>query len=564
MRTFGTIRLVRGAWEIEAEPHVALRLKRVFGKVAIGARGALRLGDNDENARDLVWFLDRYPMVVDDRRYLERRAAQHTGRIDAIEGLLAGRYEPPEFDLALPPRRYQRLAAEVILRGGSLLLADDVGLGKTVTAICTFTDRRTLPALVVTLAHLPRQWEHEIKTFAPHLSTHVIKKTAPYDVRGKSGKLPDVVIANYHKLSGWAEVLSGFVRSVVFDEAQELRHRDSAKYQAAARIARAAHVRTGLSATPIYNYGGEIYNVLDVLRPGCLGAREEFLREWCVDQGASPLIAEPRAFGTWAREQGLVLRRTRADVGRELPKLVKVPHHVDADPQVLDRIGSSAAELAKIILSYGGAQGQERKARFAASESLDAMLRQATGIAKAAFVADFVRLLVESGEKVVLFGWHREVYALWLDRLADLRPALYSGTESPTQKEAARQRFLDGDTPVLIMSLRSGAGLDGLQHACRTVVFGELDWSPGVHEQCVGRVHRDGQKEPVVAYFLVAEHGSDPVIADVLQLKRAQVDGLRDPLGSLVEAIDTGEERVRKLAESYLRQRVAEPRAAAG
>ncbi len=561
MRTFGTIRLVRSAWEIEAEPHVALRLKRVFGKVATGARGALRLGDTEENARDLVWFLDRYPMAVEDRKYLERRAEQHRGRIDAIEGLLAGRYEPPDFDLALPPRRYQRLAAEVILRGGSLLLADDVGLGKTVTAICTFTDRRTLPALVVTLAHLPRQWEHEIRTFAPNLSTHVLKRATPYDLRDKRGRLPDVVIANYHKLSGWAEVLSGFVRSVVFDEAQELRHRDSAKYQGAARIARAAHVRTGLSATPIYNYGGEIYNVLDVLRPGCLGAREEFLREWCVDQGASPLIAEPRAFGTWAREQGLVLRRTRADVGRELPRLVKVPHHVDADPHVLDRIGSSAAELAKIILS----QGQERTARFAASESLDAMLRQATGIAKAAFVADFVRLLVESGEKVVLFGWHREVYALWLDRLADLRPALYSGSESPTQKEAARQRFLDGDTPVLSMSLRSGAGLDGLQHACRTVVFGELDWSPGVHEQCVGRVHRDGQKEPVVAYFLVAEHGSDPVIADALQLKRAQVDGLRDPLGSIVEAIDTaGEERVRRLAESYLRQRGGEPRAVAG
>jgi hypothetical protein len=248
-------------------------------------------------------------------------------------------------------------------------------------------------------------------------------------------------------------------------------------------------------------------------------------------------------------------------VGRELPKLIKVPHHVDADPHVLDRIGSSAAELAKLILaSHGGGPGESveaRRAKFSASEKLDAMLRQATGIAKAAFVADFVRLLVESGEKVVLFGWHREVYALWLDRLADLKPALYSGTESATQKEAARQRFLGGETPILIMSLRSGAGLDGLQGVCRTVVFGELDWSPGVHEQCIGRVHRDGQQEPVAAYFLVADHGSDPVIADVLQLKRAQVDGLRDPLAPLVEPLegDSAESRVRKLAEEYLRQR---------
>lgn len=550
------MRLTRGAWEVEAEPHVAIRFKRVFGKVAVSSRGTLRLGDTEENARDLLWFLERYPMEVPDRKHLERRAMQQRARIDAIEGLLDGRYEPRDFELALTPRKYQRLAADMLLRSGTLLLADDVGLGKTATSICTFTDPRTRPALVVTLAHLPKQWESEIKAFAPDLVTHVIKKSQPYDLR-RNGKLPDVIITNYHKLSGWQEVLSSFVRSVVFDEAQELRHRGSNKYEAAARISRAAHYRLGLSATPIYNYGGEIYNVLDVLRPGCLGSQEEFLREWCVDHGASPKIEDPRAFGTWSREQGLILRRTRADVGRELPKLVKVPHHVDADPHVLDRIGSSAAELAKIILGYNSALSQlDRQKKFEASERLDAMLRQATGVAKAAFVADFVRLLVESGERVVLFGWHREVYSLWLDRLSDLAPALYSGSESPTQKELARKRFLDGETPILIMSLRSGAGLDGLQHACRTVVFGELDWSPGVHEQCIGRVYRDGQPEPVVAYFLVAEHGSDPVIADVLQIKKAQVDGVRDPLGALVETLDGGEDRVKKLATEYLRQRV--------
>jgi SNF2 family DNA or RNA helicase len=557
MRTFGTIRMHRGAWEIEAEPHVAIRFKRIFGKVAVTARG-LRLGDTEENARDLLWFLDRYPMEVEDRKHLERRAQQHRARIDAIESLLAGKFEPTEFELALQPRKYQRLAADVLLRGGSLLLADDVGLGKTATSICTFTEPKTRPTLVVTLAHLPKQWELEIKKFAPALTTHVIKKSQPYDLR-RDGKLPDVIITNYHKLAGWQEVLSSLVRSVVFDEAQELRHRGSAKYDAASKIAHAAHFRLGLSATPIYNYGGEIYNVLDVLRPGCLGSQEEFLREWCLDAGhGAPKIEDPRAFGTWAREQGLILRRTRADVGRELPKLVKVPHHVDSDPHVLDRIGSSAAELAKIILGYGSgavlAQHDNRK-RFEASERLDVMLRQATGVAKAAFVADFVRLLVESGEKVVLFVWHREVYSLWMDRLNDLSPVLYTGTESPTQKEEARRKFIAGESSILIMSLRSGAGLDGLQDVCRTCVFGELDWSPGVHEQCVGRVYRDGQKEPVVAYFLISEHGSDPAIADVLQVKRAQVDGMRDPRAALVEALDGGEERVRRLATDYLRQR---------
>jgi hypothetical protein len=96
---------------------------------------------------------------------------------------------------------------------------------------------------------------------------------------------------------------------------------------------------------------------------------------------------------------------------------------------------------------------------------------------------------------------------------------------------------------------------DGEQRACRTVVFGELDWSPGVHEQCVGRVYRDGQKEPVMAYYLIAEHGADPVIADVLQVKKAQADGIRDPHADLIGSLDIGTGNVRRLAEQFLEQR---------
>jgi SNF2 family DNA or RNA helicase len=83
-------------------------------------------------------------------------------------------------------------------------------------------------------------------------------------------------------------------------------------------------------------------------------------------------------------------------------------------------------------------------------------------------------------------------------------------------------------------------------------VFGELDWSPGVHEQCIGRVHRDGQTEKVVAYYLVSDRGSDPVVADVLGLKRAQIEGVRDPDASLIEKLETGGGHARRLAEAYL------------
>jgi hypothetical protein len=92
-----------------------------------------------------------------------------------------------------------------------------------------------------------------------------------------------------------------------------------------------------------------------------------------------------------------------------------------------------------------------------------------------------------------------------------------------------------------------------LQKVCRTVVFGELDWSPGVHSQCVGRVYRDGQEDPVVAYFLLSDEGSDPVISDALGLKKTQIEGVVDPTAELTENVESPENGIRRLAEAVMR-----------
>jgi len=302
----------------------------------------------------------------------------------------------------------------------------------------------------------------------------------------------------------------------------------------------------GLRSTPIYNYGAEFFHVVDVLIPGCLGTYDEFLREWCGDEQR---LKDSREFGAYLRREGIMLRRTRADVGRELPALTKVGHEIEADPAALARVKGNAVALARVILANNERYKGER---MHAAGEFDMLMRQATGVAKAPFVAEFVRILVESGQPVVLFGWHREVYSIWMERLADLNPVLYTGSESPAQKQAAKDAFCRGDSKVLIISLRSGAGLDGLQEVCSTVVVGELDWSPGVVEQCIGRVHRDGQTKPVMAYFLLAAEGSDPIVADVLGIKREQIEGVRNPAIGMAERVDAGENQIRRLAAQYL------------
>jgi len=372
-----------------------------------------------------------------------------------------------------------------------------------------------------------------------------------------TSEVPDVIIINYHKLSGWAGTLAGHCKTVIFDEVQELRRgKKSDKGSAAYHIAERATYRVGLSATPIYNYGGEFHAVLEALRPGALGTWSEFAQEWCGGYtGDKARIHDPKAFGTYVRDAGMMIRRTRADVGRELPALTNVPHHIDCDSDAIKRIEDNATELARVIMASHG--DTERGEKFRASEELSNLVRQATGIAKAPFVAEFVKMLLESGEKVLLYGWHRTVYDIWTERLKAHNPLLYTGSESSAAKERAKQAFLEHGTNLLIMSLRSGAGLDGLQDVCRTVVFGELDWSPGVHEQCAGRIHRDGQADPVFAYYLIAEDGSDPIVADVLGVKKGQIAGLRDPNGNLVEKLDVGGDHIERLAERYLQRRRA-------
>jgi len=559
-RTFGTITFAKTErrWLIRCEPHVRLRLKRVFERVHKGSHDTIGLSDTIENARELAWFLERYPMqmAAPDRAHLNARAAAHREKETLIATILARGYRPRRFTLAVPAREYQAVAADLALRTGILLIADDLGTGKSCSVITALTDPATRPALVVTLAHLPRQWVEELQKFAPALRVHVLKKGTPYDL---GEPFPDVIIANYHKLSGWADTLAPLIKAVAFDEVQELRRagdeqRPSQKYAAAQHLAAHARYVFAASATPIYNYGDEIFTVFDCMKRGVLGTKAEFAREWCDGRwGKRAFVADPKALGHYLRAQGLMLRRTRAEVGRELPPLQRIVHTIESDRGAFDHIDADAAGLARAILARSDAA--YRGATREAAAEFDMLLRQATGVAKAPYVATFVRMLIESGERIVLYGWHRAVYAIWAKLFADLEPAWFTGSESPSKKHEEFRRFVRGKTPLFIMSLRAGAGLDGLQGHCRTPVFGELDWSPGVLQQCLGRVHRDGQEEPCVAYFLVSEDGADPVMADVLGLKAQQSEGIRDPDAALIEKLEVDPEHMRRLAEAYLATR---------
>ena len=547
-RTFGRITYHdagdgRGNWVLsDLEPHVIIRLKAIFSSVPKSAPPPYWFPADKMTGADLDWFLSRYPLAPEGdalARLAADRVAFDAHQVE-MERILSPDYVAPgRVGLADGEsiRPYQSQVVDLLAATGGVLCGDEVGLGKTFTAAGACLLPEALPATVVCHPHLQKQWVKVIESFTT-LTAHAVRGTKPYPLPPA-----DVRVFRYSQLLGWADMFDVLgCGLVVYDEIQELRRgATSEKGKAALRLSRASRLRLGLSATPIYNYGNEVFAIMAYLNADALGDYPSFYREWAPNGR----IKDPKALGTYLREKHVFIRRTKHDVGQYMPAVNRIVDTIDYDHDAMASIDDLARALAiKATTGTFTERGQ-------ASRDLDLKVRHQTGVAKAKQVADFARILVEGGEPIVLVGWHRDVYDIWNARLADLKPAMYTGSETAGQKNAGVEAFLAGETDVLIMSLRSGAGLDGLQARCSTMVFGELDWSPGVHHQCIGRLDREGQTAPVTAIFLVVEEGSDPPMMEVLGLKASEASAIVDPsLG--VQTAHSDASVIQRLVARYL------------
>lgn len=592
-RTYGHVRAGGGLVEVKADPHIMVKLKRWFPRASDTEQGRIVMDCTPEVASELRFLLERWPMTMDDRvaAQLDRAAQAYEESQQALLAILEGGRPlggddwlepayPPKFLPVLSNPVWQAVPADVVLATGRTLCGDVLGLGKTFEGLLVLRNPDARPAIVVCPPHLQRQWVRETAKFFPTLSTHIVTSTKVYDpskAKGMNGYPPDVLIISYHKLAAWQDYLAaaveaGRIRTVIFDEMHELRNGGSQKYVAAFRLAQAAKYRMGLTGTIVFNYGGDAHTVLRVLDPDALGSRAEFVREWGKALGGGKVgVQDPRALGHHLRELGLHIRRTRPEVGETVLGVDKIAHEIDADQKTLDALEDEVLGLAELIVAGG-----PKEEVFLARGDIDWKLRRATGLAKAPYVAAFVKMLLAEVDKLVLWGWHRDVYDVWLTKLKEFQPVLYTGSESPRQKALSVARFVGGkdlqrfnqedwqagrlthgarhqESRVLIMSHVSGAGLDGLQNVCHVGVFGELAWSPAQHDQCEGRlVDRDGQTERALMYYLHTRDGADPPMLETLGIKREQGELIRDPTLPIFEQGNDMSDRPRLLAEQVL------------
>lgn len=559
-KTYGTLaRAGESGWRLsDVPPNVAVMLKRIFTRIAKADPGPWHFDNTPATCADLVWFTTRYPMAMGDRdrASLVHGLALHERNQGVLEDILSPAYQPPDRPGLVPGqalRHYQQRSTELLGTVGGQLNGDLTGLGKTFSAAGACLLPGALPAAIVTEAHTQTQWLQRLNGFVdldvvPVTTTRPMKQTSA-DVRHRPIDLPqaDIYLFRYSNIASWVDWLAQMrIGLIAWDEVQQLRRGiESQKGAASKAIADLAAYRLGLSATPIYGYGREIYEIMQFIDPSVLHTRAEFKREWLTDDER---LTDPDALGAHLKESHVFVRRTRADVGRELPTVNRFPEYVDIDRKVLDSVDKLARELA-----IKATQGTFTE-RGQATRDLDALMRHRTGVAKAPMVAQYARLMVEAGEPIVMAGWHRDVYDIWLDELADLNPAMYTGSETAKQKTDSERRFLAGETDILIMSLRSGTGLDTLQYRAQTILLGELDWSPQVHNQLIDRLNRertDGVVNKVMAVFLVADMGADPPMLETLGLKASEAHGVIDP-GLAPAETNTSREGMRALINRYL------------
>lgn len=542
---YGTLKYDKrtNKWVIKGEPCVCQLAKKLFPGCDAGRRGVAKFTANKRMIGDLNWLMLRYPLDIQSRDKWERDMAEARKHVLNRERVnkFPLKADPPDITFRGQLREFQKEGLGFLLQNNRALLADEMGLGKTIQCLAYLSYANSYPVLLVVPPHLVRNWEREIQRFlrvptegegkeSAGAAVHVVRGLKPYALSPAH-----IYIVHYLLLRGWKNELPelGF-KAVIFDEIQELRHAGTEKYSAASLLAEKCENVMGLSGTPIYNKGGEIWNVMNILDYHCLGDWDSFTREWCYGYGNNVVI-NPVLLGEHLKREGLLFRRTKDKVLKELPPKRRVVQEIDSDARVYDALMEETLEKVRLLDTYEEGFDKTRIAEQIAQEE-----RQATGIAKAPYVSAFVKALLEAEEKVLLFAHHHKVMDVYKKELKPFHPVFITGRENEKQKDQAVTAFMEGKTDICCLSLRAAAGLNLQRATC--VVFGELDWSPAVHSQAEDRAHRIGQEDSVLCYYLVSSRGSDQDIQEALGLKVSQFIGI---MGDTVES-----EEDRLLAQS--------------
>ena len=503
--------------------------------------------DSTESIKQLKLMMDRFPLEILSKTIWQRKIVKTYApkpTLPPIKHKLKRAKSGEQFRGKL--MNFQKEGLDFLLKSsGNALLADEMGLGKTVQTLSyVSTEKQTFPVLVVAPLVTLKNWEREIEKFLKKKSRNgrIIESQSPSvtSIRtGKSKELPktDIYVINYELLLKRSEDIEKVgIRTIVCDEVHNLRSKTTQKYKAVKKLAALStvHYRIGLSGTPIYNRGSEIWPIIDILKPGLLGSFKEFCEYFCYvnDKGKAIVLENKRASLRNELQKHVMLRRKKSDVLKELKDKVRYKEVIASDTDFY------LEELDKIWKKLESEQ-KEAQTEFSKSASYHRAIqseRQIAGVAKLPHVINFVKNIMEIEESVVVFCHHKVIHKLLHESLQEFSPVSIIGGQSDNTRQDQIDKFQRGESKLMIAGIRAGNVGINLTRA-KYVIFAELDWSPAIHRQAEDRLHRIGQKNTVFAYYLIGNGTLDDHVASILVDKSYEIDAIMD------ETVDTYENK---------------------
>lgn len=419
-------------------------------------------------------------------------------------------------------RPYQREGIAFIRATDYLTyLGDPPGLGKTIQAI---TAALYLPGRILVIAPAGARdvWKREIESMTTE-SVFVFRPTSK-----KTPTNEKFVVASYDALlSRQDQLLAVRPDLVILDEAHYVKNKEAERTKAVHDCLISIPRRLLLSGTPAMNRVDEVRKQLEFIHPGEWGNEHWFRHRFVTPlENGTPEVRMQVLSRLREYFQGVMLRRQKADVLRDLPPKHVLVEKVRLPPLWRQEYNEEASRLRDHINTHREtAFGDD----YGTTRGHVMTLRQLASNGKGEAAESYVRKIMESpNEKIVVFAYYLQHLETLEKALAEFNPVTVHGGVNDKHRDQAVQAFQHDPTCRIFLGQITAAGTALTLTAARHAIFIDLDWNPANHEQAGDRIHRIGQTREVFLHYLVAGGTIDEDIVKMLQEKSTTTAALLD------------------------------------